>query len=68
MNKPFLLTAGSSYYPCSGDGDWIGRFDTEEEARAQVTDSKEKIFGKYTINENASYDWFEIINLETWGM
>jgi hypothetical protein len=34
--KYFLLIAGHSYYPQSGNLDWIDTFSTEEEAKAQV--------------------------------
>lgn len=36
MKKPFLLMAGANLYPSSRIGDWIGCFETAEEARAQV--------------------------------
>ena len=36
MNKPFLLIAGYNYYPESGTNDWIGRFETHEEASSQI--------------------------------
>ena len=34
--KRFLLMGGSHYYPESYTGDWIGTFETYEEARNQV--------------------------------
>lgn len=36
MKKPFLLIAGEGYYPSSGTDDWIGCFETCEEAKSQV--------------------------------
>jgi hypothetical protein len=36
MKKPYLLIAGDCYYPSSDTGDWIGCFETYEEAKAQV--------------------------------
>jgi hypothetical protein len=36
MKKPYLLTAGDGYYPTSGTGDWIGCYETAEEALEQV--------------------------------
>lgn len=36
MKKPYLLIAGSGYYPESGTGDWVNCFETYEEARSQV--------------------------------
>jgi hypothetical protein len=59
--RKFLLMAGDNYYPSAGVGDWIGCFETEEEARSQV------IFhnGYYEIS-GSMHDWFKIINLENW--
>lgn len=52
MKKPFLLTASEGYYPGDGTSDWIGCFETREEAEAQVTIIK---------GDNESYDCqFEI--------
>lgn len=36
MNKPFLLIAGSHYYPSAYTDDWVGCYETYEEAKAQV--------------------------------
>lgn len=36
MKKPFLLIAGEGYYPSSGTGDWIGCYETYDEAKEQV--------------------------------
>lgn len=36
MKKPFLLIAGDCYYASAGTGDWIGCFETCEEAKSQV--------------------------------
>lgn len=73
MNKPFLLMAGSIYYPRSGDGNWIKCFETFEEARAQVIDNIKEgdnnnwfRYDKYTINGH-SYDWYDIIDLRDWA-
>lgn len=32
MKKPWLLTISDKYYPSGGDTDWIGFYETEEEA------------------------------------
>ena len=32
MNKPFLLIAGDKYYPQRGVGDWVGCYETIEDA------------------------------------
>ncbi len=66
LNKPFLLVAGHDY-----DGEyWIDKFSTEEEARKIVEvfdelDYKAGIYSLIKIN-GSGYDWFDIINLETW--
>lgn len=36
MNRPYLLIAGSNYYPSAYTEDWIGCFETYEEAKQQV--------------------------------
>lgn len=41
MSKPFLLIAGDNLYPEAGTGDWIATFSTEEEAKAEVKESRE---------------------------
>lgn len=35
--KRFLLIAGDGYYPDYGTGDWVGCFETKEEAESQIT-------------------------------
>lgn len=52
MKKPYLLIAGHDYYPGARTSDWIGRFETDEEARQHL--------------RKIEYDWYEIVNLETW--
>lgn len=65
--KPFLLMAGESYYPESGTGDWIGCFETMEEALAMVQKPPDDGFGhrKYEINK-VGYDWYHIVDLRHW--
>lgn len=69
MNKPFLLLSGHHYYPESGTGNWIARFANENLAKKAVVDlsapEPNMRFGNYVI-DNQEYDWFEIVNLETW--
>lgn len=36
MDKPYLLIAGEAYYPEAGTGDWIGFFETYEQAKSCV--------------------------------
>ena len=77
--KRFLLTAGDSYYPQSGDGDWVDMFETREEAEAQVITKQEheyfsrgprkgQIKESHTIRyiKDRRIDWYEVIDLETW--
>ena len=65
MKRPFLLTVGDMYYPCSGDGDWVKCFLTFEEAQAYVTTDQ---YGNYILNGNTrrTYDWYRIIDLRDW--
>jgi len=53
----FLLIAGERYYPREGTGDWIGCFETEEEAEAHMS----------FLNEGDRYDWHLIVNLIDWS-
>jgi hypothetical protein len=78
--KRYLLTAGYQYYPQSGDNDWVGMFDTAEEA--------ERLIQRETVHEYFSrgprkgqvksykevlkildreIDWYEIIDLQNWS-
>lgn len=61
--KLFLLTAGDQYYPRSGSSDWIGFFETYEEAKAKVIGTT-----KPYIIDGTDYDWYDIIDLETYIM
>jgi hypothetical protein len=55
MKKPYLLIAGWNYYPASGTGDWIGCFETEEDAL------------NYNISEyRDSHNWKKVIDLREW--
>lgn len=55
MNKPFLLIVGECYYPCSGTGDWIACFATEEAAISHHQSMEKK------------YDWYRIVDLRDWA-
>jgi hypothetical protein len=55
--KRFLLIAGDHYYPRQGTGDWIGCFETEEEAEEHMN----------FLNEGDQYDWHLIVNLIDWS-
>jgi hypothetical protein len=50
--KRFLLIAGGVYYPRMGTGDWVGAFETYEEAEKHA-------------KENPT-DWYNIIDLIAW--
>lgn len=65
--KRFLLTAGDTYYPNDGTGDWIASFDSREEAEKQITLNKNisGVYKSYRINNN-DYDWYVIVDLEEW--
>lgn len=78
MNKPFLIIAGSNYYPEAGTGDWIGFYSTLEEAKNKIKVTKEPYDGKKkymrefdvyeitTDNGIRKYDWCEIVDLRNW--
>ena len=74
MKKPYLLIAGDYYYPSADTGDWIGCFETHEEAKAQVEVKKEtsKLFRNgrtyYVVNGHGDrkFDWYEIVDLRCW--
>lgn len=47
----YLLFGGEKYYPCGGFRDFMGSFDSLEEAKKEIM---------YSKNE-----WFHIVNLDT---
>lgn len=54
--KPYLLIAGTTYYPETGTGNWKDCYDSYEEAsEAWIKLSAEKL-----------YDWYEIVDLREW--
>ena len=57
MKKRFLLIAGENYYPSEGTGDWIGCFETEEEAKDHMN----------LLSVGNRYDWHEIVDLLDWS-
>jgi hypothetical protein len=67
--KYFLLIAGENYYPSRHTGDWIGCFETYEEALSQVKVERYNFKGhaceSYTVNGNER-DWYEIVDLREW--
>jgi hypothetical protein len=67
--KPFLLIAGSTYYPSQDTGDWIGCFSTREEAEAQIRTpgSERGIRVQHPRFGETDVDWYEIVDLRDWG-
>jgi hypothetical protein len=68
--KYYLLIAGEDYYPSRRTGDWIGCFETYEEALSQVKVEKYNFQGNacdesYTVN-GSDRDWYEIVDLRGW--
>lgn len=77
--KKFLLIAGASYYTQSGTEDWIGCFETYEEAKSQVKIEQvhdyylrgprmgeiKETHTKYFIN-GCERVWYNIIDLQEW--
>lgn len=63
--KFFLLTAGEHLYPEAGDRDWIGTFETEEDAESYVKKVTAGGYEHYVI-EGGRYDWYKIIDLKRW--
>ena len=69
MNKPYLLIAGEWYYPLCGTGDWIDTYISYEDAEKQIIydiSNRHLTNHTYLIN-NKGYDWYKIVNLETWN-
>jgi hypothetical protein len=79
IKKRFLLTAGDSYYPSSGSHDWIGFYETIEDAESMVEKTKvikyynqgknkgayKSIIYTFSINGD-TVDWYEIIDIMDW--
>ena len=67
MKKRFLLTAGEDYYPTHGDHDWVGFFETREEAEKCIEPGG---CGDYKITLPSGHyafaDWYEIIDVQNW--
>lgn len=56
IKKPYLLIAGDRYYPSSHTDDWVGCFETYEEAEKEFK----------SVNEQREYDWHDIVDLREW--
>ena len=79
MPKYFLLIAGTHYYPGHGTDDWIGTYETEEEAEAQVkieetheyyqsgkNKGKIKETNRTYIIKDDNFGWYDIVDLREW--
>jgi hypothetical protein len=60
--KRYLLIAGDNYYPQLGTNDWVGCFETYEEAEAKVVKIKKH---EFSVN-SSTRDWHEIVDLMKW--
>ena len=56
--KYFLLIAGDNYYPSHRTGDWIGCFETYQEALNQIKDR--------CVVRDREFDWYDIVDLREW--
>lgn len=56
QTKRFVLMGGDNYYPAGGFLDYLGSFDTKEEAN----EAKDKF-----LKERGSYSWAHVADLET---
>lgn len=66
--KKYLLWAGVSYYPSAGLGDYVGDFDTIEEATAvgeQEYKWNEAWGPKQSWCKRRQYDWYSIVEHAT---
>jgi hypothetical protein len=77
--KKFLLIVGQDYYPQSGTEDWIGCFETYEEAKSKIhTTEEHEYFTKGPRKgqvkstriklwlDKSPVGWYEIVDLEEW--
>ena len=55
MKKPFLLIAGYNYYPGFDTQDWVGCYETYEDAIEASMDAD-------ILNK----DWYKIVDLRKW--
>ena len=62
--KRYLLIRGSWYYPRSRTRDWVGCYETEEEAQAALTTEFEK--DDHSREFEDEYMWSTIVDLYQW--
>lgn len=59
--KRYLAFYGNEYYPMGGMEDFVGDFDTEEDAKDAIIKAK-KLNNR--IDEGWAYDWAQIYDTE----
>jgi len=60
--KRYLLTAGETYYPQSGAGDWLQSYDS----LAEIPDiTVIRASSQFSIEGFNSYDWVEVVDTVT---
>jgi hypothetical protein len=68
--KKFLLIAGQDYYPGRKTDDWVGCYNTKEEAESHITKTsfeyKGRTLNTYKVNNIDPVDWYDIVDLEEW--
>ena len=64
--KRYLLIAGTCYYPSAGTGDWQRTFETEEEINALITEDSDKRYDSIHIEGIGDFDWYRIVDLNSW--
>ena len=57
--KTYLLIAGYNYYPDRGTGDWVGCYNTKEEATKKIDELK-------NADDDYGADWYKIVDLKEW--
>lgn len=66
MSKYFLLIAGQTYYPSQGTDDWLGCYETMEEAESCVIHTGSHKYPEFKINNIDQYHWYKIVDLRNW--
>ena len=66
--KRFLVIANMNYYPGHGTSDWIGAFETREEAEKVIKEASEggSSWHKYKFLTGAEADHAGVVDLQEW--
>ena len=77
--KKWLLICSAQYYPSAGTGDWIGTFETLEEAESMILNldpdaitgpckGGKTVEGEFDLKNTTwgYYNSYTIVNLEEW--